>query len=93
MAKEYKERLRTRPFRPDLKLIEARKNKIFEMKLKLAETNCNKMWTLKDLEAALKDLKTNEDGSTKFHPYSDTFHIDFRYISYIFQIHFILISY
>ena len=32
-------------------------------------------------------------GSTKFHPYSDTFHIDFRYISYIFQIHFILISY
>ena len=34
-----------------------------------------------------------KNGSMKFHPYSDTFHIDFRYISYIFQIHFILISY
>ena len=59
LAKEYKERLRLRPIRPDLRKIEMRKNEIFRMKIKIAEENCNKMWTMDQLESALKDLKNN----------------------------------
>ena len=60
LAKEYKERLRARPVRPDLKSIENRKLEIFEMKLKLAELNSSKMWSMAKLDAALKDLKNNK---------------------------------
>ena len=41
----------------DLKL---RKKRIFKMKLKLAEANISKLWTMKDLENALADLKDNK---------------------------------
>ena len=60
LAKEYKERLRMRPIRPDLRKIEMRKNEIFRMKIKIAEENCSKMWTMDQLESALKDLKNNK---------------------------------
>ena len=59
-AKEYKERLRVRPVRPDLEQLENRKKEIFEMKLRLAETKSSKLWTLSDLETALADLKKNK---------------------------------
>ena len=59
-AKEYKERLRTRPVRPDLKLLEEKKRRIFKMKMKLASTRPTSLWTMSDLERALKDLKTNK---------------------------------
>ena len=60
LGKEYLERLRMRPLRPDLQSIEKRKNQLFEIKLKLAEANQSKMWTLKQLEAAIDDLKMNK---------------------------------
>ena len=60
LAKEYKERLRTRPVRPDLKLLEERKSRIFKMKMKLASSRPTSLWTMSDLEKALKDLKPNK---------------------------------
>ena len=60
LAKEYKERLRTRPLRPDLKQLKKGKKRIFLMKLKLAESNKSKPWTLSDLDKALGALKNNK---------------------------------
>ena len=60
LAKEYKERLRARPVRPDLDQLENRKRRIFQMKLKLAEANSSKEWNLLDLEKATRDLKVNK---------------------------------
>ena len=60
LAKEYKDRLRSRPIRPDLKNMNERKNKIFEMKLKIASENASKDWSIGDLEKALANLKNNK---------------------------------
>ena len=60
LVKEYNERLRTRPLRPDLKHLNKRRRRIFKMKIKLARTNCSKQWTMSDLDSALKDLKKNK---------------------------------
>ena len=60
LAKEYKERLRTRPVRPDLGSLEKRKRRIFKIKLKLAANRPSSLWTMANLEAALNDLKINK---------------------------------
>ena len=60
LAKEYKERLRTRPTRPDLNELEKRKNNIFKLKLAITESNKSKKWTMSDLDDALGDLKNNK---------------------------------
>ena len=60
LSKEYKERLRDRPIRPDLTHLIGRRKRIFLMKLKLSEANHSCLWTMKNLETALKDLKTNK---------------------------------
>ena len=60
LSKEYKERLRTRPLRPDLKHLKKGKKRIFLMKLKLAESHRSKPWTLSDLDKALGALKNNK---------------------------------
>ena len=60
LSKEYKERLRNRPTRPDFSHLKGRRKRIFQMKLKLAEANHSCLWTMKDLKTALKDLKTNK---------------------------------
>ena len=60
LAKEYKQRLRVRPVRPDFEQLEIRKERIFNMKLKLAEANSSILWTLGNLEDALRDLKKNK---------------------------------
>ena len=60
LAKEYKERLRTRPVREDLKDLENRKSSIFRIKMLLAKSNKSKKWTMIDLERALGDLKNNK---------------------------------
>ena len=60
LSKEYKERLRTRPLRPDLRHLDRRRRRIFRMKMKIAEATSSKLWTMSDLEAALRDLKTNK---------------------------------
>ena len=58
-AKEFKERLRTRKMRPDLKHLEKRKKRIFLMKLKLAGSTTSAPWNMFDLDRALRDLKNN----------------------------------
>ena len=60
LAKEYKERLRTRPVRPDLKQLKVRKNRIFQIKMRLAEGRKSPDWTMLDLENALARLKNNK---------------------------------
>ena len=62
LAKEYKQRLRVRPVRPDFEQLEIRKERIFNMKLKLAEANSSILWTLGDLEDALRDIKKISQG-------------------------------
>ena len=57
LEKEYIERLRARPVRPDFENLEKRKNDIFEMKLKLASSKKSKPWTMENLDKALSDLK------------------------------------
>ena len=59
LAKEYRERLRERPIRPDFKNLSYGKKKIFEAKLKIASGNKSNLWNMADLEKALKDLKIN----------------------------------
>ena len=60
MAKEYKQRLRNRPVRPDLKQMKLRKNRIFQLKLKLAESKKSPEWTMADLNKVLSRLKNNK---------------------------------
>ena len=60
LLSEYKNRLRTRPMREDLKIVGARKQQIFELKMKLSKSRPSKPWSEKDLELALRDLKNNK---------------------------------
>ena len=60
LAKEYRERLRTRTMRSDMSYLKEKKKRIFQMKLKLATSNKSKPWTIRDLELALKNLKNNK---------------------------------
>ena len=55
LAKEYKERLRSRLVRPDMR--ESQEKSIFKMKMRFAGSIESPSWTLADLEKALKDLK------------------------------------
>ena len=60
LSKEYKDRLRLRPIRPDLKSLKIRKNLIFQKKMKLASQRKSPMWSMYDLEKALSELKNNK---------------------------------
>ena len=60
LAKEYKERLRSRPQRPDLKVMGRRKKRIIQLKMKLAESRESPDWTMDDLDEALRKLKNNK---------------------------------
>ena len=60
LANEYKNRLRTRPYRHDYLATGRRRKRIFELKLNLAKLKKTPPWTLKDLESALCDLKRNK---------------------------------
>ena len=50
LAKEYKDRLRKRPVRPDLAHIRIRRKEIVQMKLKLAGTRESEDWKMSDLD-------------------------------------------
>ena len=65
LAKEYKDRLRSRPVRPDLKRMKKRKKTIFKMKMKLAEAHPSSEWTMCDLERALENLKNNKSRDSE----------------------------
>ena len=60
MAAEYKNRLRTRPIRNDLKHVLNRRKDIFDIKMKLSKMRKTQNWTEKDLEIALGDLKNKK---------------------------------
>ena len=57
LALEYRNRLRSRPLRPDLQLIRKNKNRIFKMKMALANSRKTVEWKMEDLEKALNNLK------------------------------------
>ena len=60
LAREYKDRLRRRPVKPDFQDMRKRRQEIIEMKLFLAGRKKSRDWTMGDLEEALKDLKNNK---------------------------------
>ena len=60
LAKEYKNRLRTRPTRHDFISTRLRRERIFKLKMRLSKYRKSAPWTMKDLESALGDLKRNK---------------------------------
>ena len=60
MSKEYRERLRNRPFRPDLKILTRKRKLIFQNKLNLAQNKKSPDWTMKNLDTALQQLKNKK---------------------------------
>ena len=60
ILKEYNQRLRNRPVRPDLESLRKRKNKIFELKMKLAKRIESPEFTMKNLEKAISNLQNNK---------------------------------
>ena len=60
LAKEYKDRLRKRPMRPDLQSLRIRRKRIFDLKLKLSQSNRSPDWLMSDLDLALSNLKLNK---------------------------------
>ena len=65
LAKEYKDRLRTRPFRPDMKTMKMSKEKNFKLKMRLAKRNVSSEWTMDQLDAALDNLKRNKSRDSE----------------------------
>ena len=65
LATEYRNRLRSRPYLNDLIATKLRRKKLFNLKLKLAELNKTPIWTMKDLERALDDLKRNKSRDSE----------------------------
>ena len=60
LATEYKDRLRMRPTRPDLGSLRLRREKIFQMKLKISKLRKSPDWTTANLDQVLSDLKRNK---------------------------------
>ena len=60
ISREYKDRLRSRPYRPDLENMKERKKMIFDMKMQLAQAKSSPKWTMEDLDRALGNLKNNK---------------------------------
>ena len=56
LAAEYKNRLRTRPLRDDLKPVLDRSKDIFLLKMKLSKMKKSEEWTEDELDMALRDL-------------------------------------
>ena len=65
LANEFKNRLRSRPYREDLNLTKIRRKIIFDLKYELSQNNKSQLWTIKDLEKALKDLKRNKSRDSE----------------------------
>ena len=65
LAKEYKNRLRSRPYRKDYLSTKLRRKRIFSLKLSLSKLRKSLPWTLKDLECALGDLKRNKSRDSE----------------------------
>ena len=60
MAKEYGERLRDRPMRPDLKSFIVRKQEIFEMKIGRERRKESPDWSMEELDKVLAKIKNNK---------------------------------
>ena len=60
LKKEYGERLRTRPYHPNLENLDELKGEAFKVKLAEAKNNESADWSMLDLENVLKDIKQNK---------------------------------
>ena len=60
LSKEYKERLRNRPLKPDYQHLKVLKSEIFQLKMKNAENNVSAPWKMSQLESAQSQLKNNK---------------------------------
>ena len=60
LSKEYKERLRNRPLKPEFQHLKDLKSEIFQLKMKNAEKNASAPWKMSHLESALSHLKNNK---------------------------------
>ena len=56
LAREYKDRLRSRPVRPDLDALRKRRRRLFKKKMELAQKRTSPDWTMVDLDLALSNL-------------------------------------
>ena len=59
LAKEYRERLRDRPLRPDLQNIKQRRKLIFQTRLNQAIKNKSPDWNISEINFVLSNLKNN----------------------------------
>ena len=50
LAREYKDRLRSRPVRPDLDALRKRRRRLFKKKMELAQKRTSPDWTMDDLD-------------------------------------------
>ena len=53
----YKQRLRSRPIKDDFKVLKEHQDELFELKLKIAQSNKSKPWSMNQLEVVLKKLQ------------------------------------
>ena len=60
LKKEYGERLRTRPYHPNLENLDELKGEAFKVKLAEAKNNESADWSMLDLENVLKDIIQNK---------------------------------
>ena len=73
-ASQFKERLRRRPTNPEFYEIQKLKDLIFKLKMEKVKANKTNDWTLKELEAVLKNIRKEKsrdpDGISRaiFHP-------------------------
>ena len=65
LAEDYKNRLRKRPVRPILETMKLKKNNLLQQKLNLAANKKTIMWTMKELDKALADLKTQKSRDSE----------------------------
>ena len=60
LAREYKDRLRSQPVRPDLDALRKRRRRLFKKKMELAQKRTSPDWTMDDLDLAISNLKNNK---------------------------------
>ena len=60
LAREYKDRLRSRPVRPDLDALRKRRRRLFKKKMEMAQKRTSPDWTMDDLDLALSNLKKQQ---------------------------------
>ena len=60
LQKEYKERLRPRPYQPDMKIAKKLRKRLIQIKMKISKKTKSRPFTMEDLEKVLKNTKTGK---------------------------------